>query len=208
MAIVWNNWVQQAGTTTASSTTTDIWYVWVSNNTATTTTIQDTVWGTWQNMPATSGSQYYFPQRYVAVDPYANETEEERAARLEREEQQRALYTRKARRVRIRKEIAAIRAKRLLHSLMTAEQIEEYERTKSFHVQVRDPRARRFRSFRVNHGVQGNVTELDEHGRPRTKYCIHPSGVPTEDTMAAQLLMLQTDIEEFERIANRSRAYA
>lgn len=207
MAITWTNWVSTNATTSGS--TSNVWYYWTDTTAATGTggmTVQNTVWASWQN--GTAATTVY-PQRYIAADPYANETPEEKEVRLAAQAEREAKFRRTERRRRIRAEIAKLRAERLLHAVLTEEQSKAYEETRAFEVKVRDPRSRSFRSFRINHGSAGNVTELDENGRPTYKYCIHPREyVPDEDTMLAQLMMLQNDIEQFERIANRSRAYA
>jgi hypothetical protein len=45
---------------------------------------------------------------------------------------------------------------------------------------------------------------VDENDKPLSRYCIHPrDAVPDEDTMLMQMLMLETNEQEFLRIANR-----
>lgn len=170
-----------------------IWTHWTATNN-TTAAGTSTVWQTWQNTTAT-GSNVLIPS-FPRVAPAAPPTPEQIAG----QEARAARYARKARRDARRRELAEVRGQRLLHELLTDEQAAEYAERRSFHVRVRD------RTFRVNRGKAGNITEVDEAGQAIAKYCVHLYGdEPTEDSMVAQLLMLQTDIEEFERRANITR---
>jgi hypothetical protein len=99
---------------------------------------------------------------------------------------------------------ASERADRLLQEILDDEQKAEWQRSRRFTVRVGDGK-KGFRTFRVSHGKVGNITEVNEHGRPLAKYCVHLYGPePPEDTLVAQKLLLETDIKEFERLANRS----
>lgn len=92
---------------------------------------------------------------------------------------------------------AATRALALLRSCLTPEQVAQMEDCGNF-----DVRARSGRLYRLwTHTMAGNVEEIDERDRVAL-YCAHPSGVPTADGLLAQKLMLETDDEEFRRIAN------
>lgn len=210
VAIYWTN--------TANTTATAIpnqWYDWTGVTSASTTTNYITVtnvqpqWYEWND--SGTASRKLYRQTYQSypkpVDPYANETPEEKAVRLEKLELAREKSKRATRRRRIRGEIAIIRAERLLREVLSEEQEAEYDRSKSFTMRVRDPKRETFRSFRVSHGRSGNIAELNERGGVIRRACIHPYGVnePAEDTMAAQKLMLETDLEQLERVANWSR---
>jgi hypothetical protein len=50
----------------------------------------------------------------------------------------------------------------------------------------------------------GNVEELDAKGNPKLKLCVHPVNVPLADALVTQKLLLETDEQEFRRMANIS----
>lgn len=91
------------------------------------------------------------------------------------------------------------RAEALLLSGLSLEQAESLRKYQYFLVSSKDGK----RLYRISYGIAGNI-HLIEKGRPVAQYCIHPVGVPTEDVMLAQKLMLETDEESFLRIANRT----
>jgi len=219
-------WWQQNTTTTASN----VWQTWTSpvyttgNTNYRQTTerrpaTRDTVWTIWNgdnavyrtvlsDEAAARGMQYQVT--LPSFQPVV-ETEEQRAERLEAERIRREEYAAKeAERLKL-KAAADARAKELLTMLLDEEQQVEYERQGSFVVKVRDPRDQRFRSFRIlcTGGVAGNVRELNEEGRAIRSGCIHLRGPqPNHDHFAAQKLLLEDDLPEFERIANWSRMAA
>lgn len=170
-----------------------IWTHWTTG-TANTTAVTSNVWQNWQTTGTSSGTNFVIPT-FPRYDPVPLTAEQ-----IAEQEERSARYARKAHRDNRRHRLAELRAQRLLHELLTDEQAAEYAERRSFHVRVRD------RTFRMNHGMAGNVTEVDEDGKAIAKYCVHLyGGEPTEDSMVAQLLMLQTDVEEFERRANVTR---
>jgi hypothetical protein len=190
-----------------------IWTTWTSNtsnattsfgNLGTAATAATVVWTEWATSTASS-----FKIVTAASDPYGpykNETDEERIARLERQAIEAEQRRRRERRRRIRSDLAVIRAQRLLHSVLSEEQLAEFEQTKAFTLTVIDSRTGVERRFRINEGKAGNVTEVDEDGHALAKYCVHLYGhEPMEDTLVAQKLLLETDVEEFERLANVTR---
>lgn len=60
------------------------------------------------------------------------------------------------------------------------------------------------RYYQVHQGRNGNVHQVDAHGNKIGQYCAHPRiSCPDEDTMLAQKLMLESQEQEFLRIANR-----
>jgi hypothetical protein len=90
-------------------------------------------------------------------------------------------------------------ARELLLSHLDEEQTEEWQRCRRFHVQT----ANGERTYRIREGITGNIRLIRE-GQEVEEYCIHPSGYPIEDTLLTQKLLLETDEEEFLRIANRT----
>lgn len=88
------------------------------------------------------------------------------------------------------------RAKRLLYSCLTNYQKRTYRQNKWFHVT-----SNKGRKYRISHGDTMNIT-LIEKGKPTKKYCIHPRNVPVEDTMLAQKLLIETNEDQFLKVAN------
>ena len=144
------------------------------------------------------------------------ETAEQRIAREEREVRQAAETEKRlaaqrkkdAERRRFQEE-GKERARRLLASMLTPEQREEFEAENRFHLKVIDGKSGEERVYRIDQGYQGNVKLLGPDGRPIKSYCIHSATtddegnrLPNEDHMLAQKLLLQTDEERFLQVAN------
>jgi hypothetical protein len=92
-------------------------------------------------------------------------------------------------------------AEELLMSCLSKEQQAELRLHDYFHVVG----ARSGRRYCIKRGRAGNVSWRPSLG-PAIRYCIHDSaGLPAADTMLGQKLMLETDEDEFLRIANASR---
>lgn len=92
---------------------------------------------------------------------------------------------------------AAARAETLLLSILSERQREELHRDKAFVVEGRHAR------YRIRRGWSGNVDVIGRDGRIQRRLCAHPViHVPNADNMAAQKLMLETNEDEFLRIAN------
>lgn len=97
------------------------------------------------------------------------------------------------------------RAEALLLVNLTAEQAEDYRRTKSFEVIQPLQFGRPVRRYRITFKFAGNVFLVDEQGRAVAQYCIHArEPIPIADNMLAQKLMLEADEEQFLRVANRT----
>lgn len=93
---------------------------------------------------------------------------------------------------------ASKRGRKLLMSLLTEIQLRDYGRTRTFVVAADDGRLFRLR-------YRKTVEELGFDGKADASHCIHmPSEYCPEDTLIAQKLLLETDVAEFERIANRT----
>lgn len=128
--------------------------------------------------------------QYVNVSPAYHESEEQKATRLAaqqlREEEEKAAET---------------RAEDLLIALLTDAQILQYQMHGYFETEVND------KIYRIKKGRSGNV-ELIEEGKPKFRYCAHPSEwTPNQDVMISQLLMLKTDEARFLKTANRTVLY-
>lgn len=153
-----------------------VWVNWSTATTSTTTLDTTTAWRAWQNTATTAGAY----QQQVTYNPPT--------VRSRRDDMIR----------RNRQRTAGLRAKALLKAHLDDDQRATFRERQSFVV-----RAESGKRYEVGYGSVGNIHEIDEAGKRIHKYCIHPSGVPTEDTMLAQKLLLETDEREFLRVANR-----
>ena len=127
---------------------------------------------------------------------HQEETAEQRAARRVADEQQQA----RARDMAAARKAAGERAERLLVACLSSAQRGELQTAGWFEVQ-----SSRGRRYRIRRGRVRNVIEVDMLGRTLRTYCCHPfDGVPDADTMLAQKLMLETQEDEFLRLANVS----
>lgn len=190
--------------TTCSSTWTTagdmVWTSWCDSTSSTdcsVTTSNADVWGTWVVYSGTSTSATDFSGVVRATRP---ETEEERQAREDRRRER----EQEDRRRKIQEVIARRKAKSLLRGCLTATQRLQLKSTGGFVV-----RGQSGRHYRIERGVAGNVKELDEQGCPIAKLCAHMDhGIPAEDHMLVQKLMLETCEDKFLRTANRTRYHS
>lgn len=205
-------------TSAATCTTTVTWGVWnvsysdpwgawttsaTTNSTASATTYGDP-WAAWlrqaQSRPVYTAPRVPTPEERAADEARARafraRADADRAARLEAERKAEALLLRH----------------------LSPEQREEYQRTKSFTVKLPSGAL-----YRINKGRSGNVElaaplPMIEGASPSVgvaanqrfvaceRLCIHPDlPVPDCDNMLAQKLMLETDEQNFRRIANITR---
>jgi hypothetical protein len=106
-------------------------------------------------------------------------------------------------------EEARAKAARLLREFLDEKQKDTLEKHKWFEVVT--PKGNR---YRIQHGRTGNVYRMERHKDGKQdvavmRYCIHPEEyVPDEDTMLAQMLMLKTEEDRFEQVANKTRLAA
>jgi hypothetical protein len=137
-------------------------------------------------------------QVYSNAYPQRPETPEEKAAREAAE----IKYQLEAEQRRKKQEVAATRAEQLLFAVISEDQRKQYTELGYFETVVND------RVYRIKKGRAGNVMQLDENGKPKFKYCIHPiEWVPDQDTMLTQFLLLMTDEQHFLKTANRTVLY-
>ena len=100
---------------------------------------------------------------------------------------------------------AELRGAQLLSAHLSREQRNEYERRGYFHVTGSDTGKR----YRIQHGQQMNMEELDEHGRRVRVLCFMPEGrVPLGDVLLAQKVALELFEADALRVANRSTLWA
>ena len=95
---------------------------------------------------------------------------------------------------------AELRGLRLLRQWLTPEQLAQYEAASFFEVTGCYSRKR----YRIRHGTQANISELDERGRAMAGWCFVPDGaLVVGDVMLAQKIALETDENSALAIANR-----
>ena len=192
----WYGWTST--TSTSSATNTSTWYQWVDLGTSTSTTniyriwVQNTTATTWTTIASGDDGQ----QRIV--QPYRRTPEEEAEARR-REEEYRERQKAEAERYRAAKD----RAEGLLYEHLTDEQRAEIKRHKFFVVKG----GKTGRKYRINAdgGLVANVHEIDDRGAVRRRLCAHIShaaNAPIFDHLLAQKLMLEYQEEEFLKVAN------
>lgn len=198
----WKIWSQSATVTSASTTTwvqwvdavvsssspnsTNPWVQWVDAVSSSTTNSANPVWDAWCRPTET------MLQGGVAAAARAVSAEE-RARWAARE----AELNRVADVERAARKLADAKAEVLLRQLLTPEQQEDLDKKRCFYLHSGG------KKYRIDRGRTGNVKLVDEQDQVVESYCIHPSvACPDADTMLAQKLLLETDIETFERVAN------
>jgi hypothetical protein len=205
--VAWNQHITLADATTTSYVTASgqtIWTSWnatyvdlattaISAATTAVTTASTDVWVAWNNilsMPIhQSQAQSYSPYARQTRKP----TEAEVKEQLRREQEYRAAEEKRARE---RKE-ANDRAELLLMRHLTPEQKEDLFKRNAFVIEIGKDR------YEIRRGRSGNVRLLDQAGKERRSFCIHPEiDCPDADTMLAQKLLLETDRRRFYEIAN------
>ena len=88
----------------------------------------------------------------------------------------------------------------LLRQWLSPEQRAQFDASKCFDVIGRDSGRR----YRIRHGTETNVHELDDAGRPVMGWCFVPSGhLVAGDVMLAQKIALETNERAALAVANR-----
>lgn len=185
----WNSWTSGTSATSscAISTSSDTtWTSWTSGTSAT----DNTAWYYWIDGNIYAGQQSQAPQY----------SEEELAQiRQRREEQRQRMEAERQERERQQKE-ADKKADQLLKSLLSPEQIAQLDELSAFIITT--PKGN---TYRIKRGWAGNIEKIDRDGQATDRFCIHPKiSVPYADNMATQKLMLETNEDEFLRVANRT----
>lgn len=90
-------------------------------------------------------------------------------------------------------------AKDLFTSLLTQQELNEYENSGFITVFVED------RILQIHKGKIKNIIEVDKDGKQLHKWCLHGSdpGLPVYDHMVMQMVLLQSQPKEFFAIANK-----
>jgi hypothetical protein len=185
----WGYWNQQQVSITVTSTvaSTGAWQVWNNAQVANITASTTTNWVSWNN--AITFQQY----GQQANQPYIKPLSPAQVKKAQEDAEERA-------RVEQAEKLAAKgRARKLLVRHLSVIQKRVYEEHGYFDVEVSG------KVYRVRQGTHGNVRKIEQvDGRDREvmSFCIQPGGVPEEDAMLAQKLLLETDEAMFLRIAN------
>jgi hypothetical protein len=169
------------GTGNSGTITNVVWTNWITTTTTTISNIVYPAWDAWNTGGATP-----------TVWRFESPTPEQVAAELQAQADRLA-----------EEQAAAARARVILEENLTEEQRKQLADNNWF--EVITPKG----TYRIRRGWAGNVDRLDDGGRVRDRFCIHPSeSVPPEDNMLAQKLLLEANEEMFLRIANRTPVYA
>jgi len=220
---VWPLWNGGTGTTTSyymTTTSNATWGIW-NDPTLSTAVLPNNIWTTWNQtsttaMPYVAAGEWVVPiptPEQVAAGWATARAEAERLA-VERAAERRAVWEAEApERARIaavkarEKKAANAKARRLLMSVLSPEQQDEYRRLERFHVIGSDGK-----KYRVHRGWHHNVELVEEtaEGAYLTEqFCIAPrdTEIPEEDNLAAQKLMIEGSLVDFRRIANITRLH-
>ena len=171
-----------AATSTATATA---WQAWTSSGTIATTTISPT-----SSVSAITIWPYWVEETiYHSSPPPRHEAH----VLCRREYLRRIAAQRQKRLARIKE----LRAKRLLNQCLDQEQRQTLKERDHFYMRTASGKL-----YRIEYGRAGNVF-LMEGDLVARRYCIHPDDYcPNYDTMLMQKLMLETDEEQFLRMAN------
>jgi len=167
-----------SGTTVTSATS---WYNW---NNARVGLYQQAQWAQWQGGIVSARTK-----KRAAEEEARFRAEAEARRRRYEEECQKATEARRK---------AEARARALLMTSLSPAQRESLEKFRFFDIEIGG------KTYRIHQGTHGNVRQV-ENGREIVTFCAQPEGVPAEDAMLAQKLMLETDEAAFLRVANARR---
>lgn len=212
---VWRYWCETSTATAYYAGTSNYvgpWEYWCSGGTSTTptSTITDTIYKAWVIKSSEDEGSAYASQ--IRPKQSHIESEADRTARLQREQANRQAaelqrlneLARREAAVKER-EAAVAKAERLLLETLKEEQRKQYQKDRHFDVITKDGKRR----YRIHHGSSGNVKLLNEKGHSVKSYCIHAvdQGIPNEDNMLLQKLLIEHDEERFLKTANISNVH-
>ena len=178
---------------TNSSTCDNTWTYWTSGTTAGTCNV---TWNTW-NEPV--GVPTIWQQPVLTEEQIAEQ--QQCSAELNRVlEEANEQYRQEQLRVEERRNAADAKAKELLQSFLTPEQLKSLEEQSNFIVESESKRLYKLRKMNNN-----GVLEIDQEGKRIGGLCANFGGadIPTYDLMLAQKLMIETNEELFLRTARR-----
>lgn len=197
----YTTWGYWSGDATSTGSTT--WNLWNGLQTSTSSTATTTdllcnyVWRNWitpqVNVHTNPRSELKITERMLAQDRERTDEEYRRAV------EDRMAEAREAERLQ-REQLAKAEqvAKELLDSVLTPEQRAMRDKLKRFRVVAQDGETYEIETHRQMHNV------FRMRGEQRIEeLCLHHGGVPLSDNALAQKLMLETDVQQFRKIANR-----
>jgi hypothetical protein len=158
----------------------------------------DHAWKVWAEQVE---SRFELPRNIVpSRETVTGEARRDDPAEMERRRQASEAAAERRREAEARKKEAEERARELLLSVLDDENKERYE--KSSHIIVK---GRSGKSYKIKCGRVHNIYELDQHGREVMQYCVHViNPVPNHDNVLAQKLLIETDEDHFQRLANKT----
>lgn len=171
----WQTW-STASTTTGGSSYDD-WGLWSGSTSITAT--GSTTTNTWIMWCDSSGTTEYYP---VQVQPSREKLER-------RDAEHRAQVA--------AREAAERRAEELLLRFLDIQQRKDYQRNRRFTVVARNKRR-----YVVRLGLQHNVDRIGDDGFISHNICGYVPGVPAQDNMLMQKMMLEVDDDDFCKRSN------
>jgi len=198
---------------TIDVTTDHPWHIWVSNQTATSSTYStiatDMIWQYWnENQTATTLSTISaYEPRWVRMQRPRQRTEEEQLQYRQRQlERERAVEERHREAMRVAKEEsekrkeADAKAMALLRENLTPQQLEDLDKNKWFLVEGGKSK----KTYRINATrYAGNIYELDG-AKEVASYCVHANdSIPLGDQLLTQTISLRHDEDHIIGKANR-----
>lgn len=179
------------------------WQTWnVSTTSNTSGTSNIITWTSWNNLSAITSTSATWTGycRYSGTGWTEVNVRQETAAERQAREAQNKLWQETYAKQEAEKKRAKLRARKLLVDHLSPEQRQDYEKQGFFYLYTN-----KGRKYRIDQGTHGNVKLVDVTGLVIGAYCAQPAGVPDEDAMLAQKLMLEMDEEEFINVANFTR---
>lgn len=188
--LIWNDWAD----CTCAGHTGNEWRIW-TNHATTATTTATTVWADWVDTRELQLQAAMHNTRRILGAPAVIKQRTE--AEVQAELKQREAYKKEQERLALERAAARARATKLLMEHLTPEQRKELEEKNCFYLYTQSGGR-----YRIDRGTHGNVKVLDKDNKIVATLCGQPNGVPDEDAMLAQVLMLRTNEQQYRRVAN------
>lgn len=185
-----------------------MWSTWTNTTTTTASTFDSStngIWITWATSDSTSDTSNERPIYYRSNYVPPQLSDEDIRRRQEQFEAQRQQALREAEARMEQAAAASARAKETLLSLLTEEQVEEYEKNQYFHLVAKNGK-----KYQIKKMIGTNILQFNEEGAAEEQWCSHFTSaygqLPVEDILVAQLLyFLSGREEELRQVAHRSR---
>jgi hypothetical protein len=184
--------------TSATSATNSVYQIWARQQWLQSQTATTTIWSTWSTgyLDEERRQWEHEQERQTLLYRQPHYGELARVEPPPRPHDEHALL-----RDRLRRERAEERADELLMSLLSPDQLRQYQAAKAFEVCTKAGRR-----YRLTRQISGSVKLLGPDGRAMATYCAHLADhrIPIPDHLIAQKFLLEHHEEEFLRVANRS----